>query len=212
MAGLELREAAPEAVSGQSSSTASSSSVALSPLFKLPRELRDYFYEYSFYSLYTPAPGGEYGIKITKNEGIPEPALLLTCKIIREEAVMQFYGQTRLNLVIHSYDPATMLLWNAKRVHLMRDYNLVAAVKFASRTGPISWDNLKRTLQLVHSGHHLFVTIGARGAPNYSEEEEFLQGMTSVARSMYYQEWDFVEDTLQMLRQGLVALNLHWAN
>lgn len=212
MADSELREAAPEVVSGQSDSTAASSSVALSPLFKLPRELRDYIYEYSFYSLYTPNGSREPDIKVTKDEGIPEPALLLTCKIVREEAVMLFYGQTRLNLVIHSYDPATMLLWSAKRVHLKREYNLTAATQNVSRAGPISWINLKRNLQLIHSGHHVFVTIGARGAPNYSAEEEFLQGMANVARSMYYEEWEFVEDILQMLRQGLVALNHHWAH
>ncbi|GAB7335040.1 hypothetical protein MBLNU13_g06898t1 [Cladosporium sp. NU13] len=206
------RPAVTQGASTPTNTPTSSFSVAHSPLFKSPRELRDYIYEYSFYSLYTPNGSGEYDIKVTKDEGLPEPALLLTCKTIREEAIMLLYGQDRLNLVIHSYDPAVMLLMNAERVYLKRDYNLTAAVQHASRAGPISWDNLKRTPQLVHSGHQLFVLIGARGVPNYSEEEEYLQGLTNVVRSMYYQKWDFVEDTLQMLRQGLVALNPNWAN
>ena len=204
--------AAPDVGSRLENSTTSHPSVAHSPLFKLPRELRDYIYEYSFYSLYTPGSDGEYRINVTKDEGIPEPALLLTCKIIREEAIMLLYGQYRFMLIIESHDPAVMLLWNAKMVHLQRDYNLVTASQGASRAGPRSWGNLKRTLQLVHSGHHLFVDMGERGAYNYSQEEEFLQGMFNVARSMYYEEWELVEDTLQMLRQGLVAMDRDWVN
>jgi hypothetical protein len=204
--------AAPDVESKPKSSTTSHPSVAHSPLFKLPRELRDYIYEYSFYSLYTPSGNGDQSIKVTKDEGIPEPALLLTCKIIREEAIPLLYGQYRFVLVIESHDPAVMLLWNAKLVHLQRDYNLVAAVQGASRAGPRSWANLKRTLQLAHSGHHLCAAMGERGAYNWSAEEEFLEGMFNVARSMYYEEWELVEDTLQMLRQGLVAMNRDWVN
>jgi hypothetical protein len=50
-----------------------------------------------------------------------------------------------------------------------------------------------------------------RDAPNFSGEEEFIRGMTNVAKAMDHEEWDVVEATLQMLRQGLVALNAGWA-
>lgn len=124
---------------------------------------------------------------------------------------MLFYGQSRLNLIVDCYDSAVMLLWNTKKVHLNRQYNVTAAAQGVSRIGTPSWNNLKRTLQLIHSGHNLFVVVGPRGAPNYSEQEEFIQGMTNVAGSMDHEEWDFAEDAFQMLRQGWVALNPKWA-
>lgn len=204
--------AAPDMGTIQVSSATSPSSVAHSPLFKLPRELRDYIYEYSFCSLYTTTRSGENGIRVTKEGGIPEPALLLTCKAIRDEAVPLFYGKTRFHFIVHSFDPAVMLLWNAKKAHLRRDYNLAAPGQGLTRTGFRSWSNLKRTLQLVHSGHQLFVAVGPRDSPNFSGQEEFIQGMTNVARSMDDKEWDVVEETLQMLRHGLFALNPNWAN
>lgn len=204
--------AAPDVASSEVSSATSPSSVAHSPLFKLPRELRDYIYEYSFCSLYTTTRSGEYGIRVTKEGGIPEPALLLTCKAIRDEAVPLYYGKTRFHLIVRSFDPAVMLLWNAKKAHLRLNYNLSAPWQGLTRTGVRSWDNLKRTLRLVHSGHKLFVAVGPRDGPNFNGQEEFIQGMTKVARSMDDEDWDVVEDTLQMLRHGLVALNPNWAN
>jgi hypothetical protein len=203
---------ASHAGSSQENNTIAASSVAHSPLFKLPRELRDYIYEYSFDSLYTPSGNGEDKIKVTKEGGIPEPALLLTCKTIREEAIILFYGRSRFTLVSHSYDPAVMLLWNAKREHLKRGYNLAGCVQGLSRVGPRRWDHLKRTLQLIHKGHHLFVAEVPRHDPDFSGEEEFIRGMCIVASSMCRYEWDEAEAALQMLRQGLVALNPRWAD
>lgn len=192
--------------------TIAASSVAHSPLFKLPRELRDYIYEYSFCSLYTPTGTGEDHIEVTKERGIPEPALLLTCKAVREEALVLFYGRSRFNLLSYSYDPAVMLLWNAKMAHLRRVYKLPTPAQGLCRVGPRRWDNLKRTLQLIHGHHHLFVAVVPRDAPNFSEEDEFIRGMTNVAKAMDYEDWDVVEATLQMLRQGLVALHARWAD
>lgn len=205
-------EAAPEVAASPESIATSPSSVARSPLFKLPRELRDYIYEYSFCSLYTPRRSGECGIRVTKEGGIPEPALLLTCKAIRDEVVPLYYGKTRFHFIVHSFDPAVMLLWNAKKAHLRLNHNLSAPGQGLTRTGVRSWSNLKRTLQLVHSGHKLFVAVGPRDGPNFNGQEEFIQGMINVARSMDDKEWDLVEDTLQMLRHGLVALHPDWAN
>jgi len=202
---------ASDAVPSLESSTTSLSSVAHSVLFKLPRELRDYIYEYSFYDLYTTARNGKCAINVTKNRGIPEPAIMLTCKTVRDEALMLYYSQPRFNLMVRSFDPTVMLLWNAKKLRLRQDYNLATPGQDISRSGPKGWSNLKRTLQLIHSGHRLFVDVGPRGGPRYSEQEEFIQGMARVAWSMNRMPWDVVETTLQMLRHGLVALDSQWA-
>jgi hypothetical protein len=207
-----LKTPASHAVSSLKNNTIAASSVAQSPLFKLPRELRDHIYEYSFSGLYTPTGNGEEHIRVTKERGIPEPALLLTCKTIREEAIVLFYSRSRFNLVSHSYDPAVLLLWEAKREHLKRGYNLAGCVQGLTRVGPRRWDNLKRTLQLIHKGHHLFSAEVRRDDPLFSGEDEFIRGMFIVACSMGRYEWDEAEATLQMLRQGLVALHPRWAD
>ena len=211
-AGPEL--AAPDADSKLKSSTTTPSSVAHSPLFKLPRELRDSIYEFSFNSLHESIEtyyGEQHLIKVTKDRGIPEPALLSTCKVVRDEAVMLFYGRDRFAIVFDSYDPAAMLLWNAKTLHLNLNYNLVAPSRGALRTGGRSWDNLKRSLQLHHSGHTLSMEIYPRDSPEYREEDEFIQGMFRTARAMEEYEWEDVEEILQMLRLGLAALHYRWA-
>jgi hypothetical protein len=89
------------------------SSVKDSPLFKLPQELRDVIYE-SSYSTETYAT-------VTKEAGIPEPGLLSTCKVIRQEAIAVFYGETRPNFIIESDDPAVLLLWDGKKKYLARE-------------------------------------------------------------------------------------------
>lgn len=111
-------------VSSLEGSSASSPSVAHSSLFKLPRELRDYIYEYSFCSLYTTYREGVRGIEMNKQGGIPEPALLFTSRILREEAATLFYGRRRFFIFIDSYDPAIMVLWKQKRQRLTQAHGL----------------------------------------------------------------------------------------
>lgn len=95
-----------KAVNMQDSSS-TSSSIDHSPLFKLPRELRDNIYEYAVYS------EDDDGIcTVTRRRGIPEPPLLFTCNIIREEAVEVFYSVNifRVNLLRDDLHPAAKLL------------------------------------------------------------------------------------------------------
>lgn len=118
------------------------SSVAQIILFELTRELRDYIYEYAF-------SGPRY--QVTKHGGIPKPALLLTCKVIRDDASLTFYGdEKRLILEIASYDPAVLQPWCTKQKQLQKTHVIKLPKANHRHSGPRSWNNLKRTLQLRH--------------------------------------------------------------
>lgn len=75
---------------------------------ELAPELRLIVYEYALY-----LDDGVIGVNETA--GIPEPALLLTSKTIRHEALPIFYTRNTLHLLIHSYTPATPLLIHRKQ-------------------------------------------------------------------------------------------------
>jgi hypothetical protein len=153
------------------------SAVTHSPLFKLPRELRDYIYEYAFCN-------GRHRLLVTKVGGIPEPALLLTCKIIRDEAVMLFYGRRRLKLIINSYDPAVMKLWLLKHQRLSRAYNLDPAIPSFRHIGPRNWDNLMTFLQLRHSNQLGSLYCDPPGSPRYNDERFFVMGLFKAVMEM----------------------------
>jgi hypothetical protein len=188
-----------------------SSSVAHSPLFKLPRELRDYIYEYSFCNLYTTYDDGSRAIEITKEAGIPEPALLVTSKILREEAAALFYGHTRLALAIDSYDPAVMLLWKQKSQHLTQSCGLTPARLFSySHDGPREWDNLKLMLRLYLAEKVQALYAYPPSSPEYDAEERFIYGLFKAVRRMRCHPWQAVEPVLDMLRPGLIALHPEW--
>lgn len=176
--------------------------MAHSILFKLAREFRDYIYEYSFC-------GPRYDV--TKHGGIPEPALLLTCKIVRDEAIPLFYGgDKRLRLVVNSYDPAVLVLWNMKFAQLARVHAFRPAKVDLRHIGIRNWDNLKWALQL-HSAKKISPLNGAPpGSPRYTDERFFIKGLFQVVEEMKDRPWEAVEAVLDMLRPGLVKLHRDW--
>jgi hypothetical protein len=181
-----------------------SSSVDQSPLFRLPPELRDMIYEYAF-STNTCA-------RVTKEAGILEPALLSTCKVVRDEAIAVFYGQERLILVVRSYDPSVMLLWDFKRRYLARNYDLVPARPKILHQGAPMWVKLRLSLQLYH-GRKLRALLYAspQGTPNYDEQKLFIGGLFEAVRAMRDRPWEEVRGVLDRLRPGLVGLDNRWA-
>lgn len=94
-------------------------SIADSPPFKLPPELRNRIYEYTFASLGN-------SIIIKQENGIPEPSLLASCKIIRREAIGIFYSPdvNDLEITIDSFHPARVTLWARKRILLKQQYGV----------------------------------------------------------------------------------------
>ena len=193
--------AAPNA-STQDNGSAYASSVAHSILFKLPRELRDYVYEYAFCGL---------RFNVTKHGGVPEPALLLACKVIRDEAVPLFYcREKRLTLDVVSYDPAVLELWTTKRINLQRSHGIPALSVNLRRIGVRNWNNLKRILQFSHANRISYFRRRSPDSPRYTNEKFFISGLSKVAAEMDNRSWEAVEAVLDMLRPGLVKLHRDW--
>lgn len=180
----------------------SSSSVAHSPLFKLPPELRDIIYDYAFSR---PAL-----MAVTKEAVIPEPPLLFTCKTVRAEAIKPFYERPRFLLVVHSHDSAVMMLWLEKGRALMRAYKAYIAPQECWYSGPRSWSNLKRSLQLHSQNPEMSLDAGVAGSPGWTDEAAFIQGLFQMTRAMKDQAWEKVEGILDMLRLGLVKFDWDW--
>lgn len=78
------------------------SSVAESPLFKLPPELRTMIYRFALID--------DQEIAITESGGFPEPELLSVCKTVRSEAYKVFYYENIFCCVVEHFSPVTLLL------------------------------------------------------------------------------------------------------
>lgn len=98
----------------------STRSIADSPLFRLPPELRNRIYEYAVLS------PGDPMININEDNGIPEPSLLASCKTTRREAIGIFYSPSfnDVRMTIDSFHPAMVIIWARKRIVLAQQYGL----------------------------------------------------------------------------------------
>lgn len=88
------------------------SSVAHSPLFKLSAELRN-----TIYRLVLVEDHDECFVEpvvVDNVNGIPEPGLLLSNKIVRSEALGIFYYENHWDCEVRNYDPAPVLLLQSK--------------------------------------------------------------------------------------------------
>lgn len=88
------------------SQTQSPSSVAESPLFKLPPELRTMIYRFALID--------DEEVVVTEAGGVPEPALLSVCKNVRSETYKVFYYENDFCCEIQQLSPATLRLADRK--------------------------------------------------------------------------------------------------
>jgi len=187
-------------------------SSASSPLMNLAAELRLLIYEYAVY-----LDNGV--IEVNEAAGIPEPALLLTCKEIRHEALPIFYTQNTLHLLIHSYSPATPLLIHRKQEAILEQYQYYIFVSHIVLDGPANWRNL---LAWLRHGHESDSPVGivqvapplkteyGLGALERAKELTVVAGLFDVVGLLDDVRWDVVEETLGMLRYALAAFDDDW--
>lgn len=180
--------------------------IAASPLFKLPAELRLQIYGYAQYS-------NDDGIcEITQKGGIPEPALLFTCKAARHEGIAVFYTVNSIRLVAESYHPAVHNLFLRKVASISKS---IAHVKWLDveigTSGRRNFQNLTLWLQYVHSGKSLKPCPEDPQAPAEVEAEpNFVDSLFRIAAGMKDRPWADVERVVNGLRGGLIALNREW--
>lgn len=180
---------------------------ARSTLYRLSPELRNRVYSYAL------APDGKFRV-VTIENGIPEPAVLFTCKHIRKEAIGIFYNENKFLLTMRDYHPAVQLLWNRKTDALSHNINISKKVYWTKERGVKHWNNLKKSLRVIHSQRIEIEdqeNFDTDLSTNAREEENFRVGLEIMASMMKSQPWQQVEKVVDSLRIGLIKINRAWA-
>lgn len=172
----------------------------------LPPELRTRIYNYALYE--------KRGVMISKAGGIPEPGLLRASKTVRDEALGIYYTANTVGVVINSYDFTIDKLLFAKFRALARTYGRFRPPRLMRHhPGTPNWKNLKKGLRMQHEDK-LFRTgtLDAEGQLSNSRPEiRIIYGMITAVRAMRASKWEDVEQTLELLRSGLIAIDPEWA-
>lgn len=178
-------------------------SVAKSPLFDLPPEIRNTIYRYVLVKTRN--------IAITKSRGIPEPALLLVSKLVRSETYELFYIENKFKCVVIQFDPACIMLANRRWSALSRIPGtildpIINGLALDLR-GRRNWKNLVAWFRFVHQ-----VTCCGRPARPHDDdaEESLMSGLFETLMhgpGMTASALDFL---LQSMRPTFVKLHQDW--
>lgn len=126
------------------------SSVSHSPLFRLSAELRNTIYRLVLVED-CDSWGCEQPVVIDKDSGIPEPALLLSNKIIRSEALGIFYHENDFDCQVRNFHPAPVLLLQSKlKMPFSKHPMLISITSIHRDVSYGTWDNLVSWLHLCH--------------------------------------------------------------
>jgi len=180
---------------------------------KLPAELRNTIYEYALRT-------DDGTIEISEQIGIPEPALLLTNKSIRAEALSIFYSQNIVSLLIDSYSPSVPLLIHNKQEAILSQYKFKIPVSHVTLNGSTNWHNLMAWLRHFHEADDPVAIIKLDpplktgeyelGAKEVDKEETVIAGLFQMVSYMDDVHWDDVDETLGMMRYALAAFDWDW--
>lgn len=180
-------------------------SVAWSPLFKLPPELRNYIYEFAVNL------SDKYGYrKVTKEAGIPEPPLLSTCKAIRKEAIGIFYANNKFRVDVHDFDPAVYHLF-VRKDKTLSSYNCRIGILHMDPDRHRRWGNLLRWLRQHHAGNIPRPRFGLTFMRRFSVlEMVFIETLFMITSGSRGRPWDEVRVVLMGLHYGLRGINVGW--
>ena len=176
-------------------------SVAKSPLFKLPAELRNMVYRYAIVT--------DDRVLINKSLGIPEPGLLSVRKILRSETCTMFHLENKFTCVSRDYDPAAVLLVCRK----FQDSSLAASLRKVGSIdveihhyGLRNWMNMVAWLHLCHQS----ACCGLHRKDNASAEEQLLIGLFEIASDGPSITTDALDFLLESVRPALTRLEPGW--
>jgi hypothetical protein len=187
-------------------------SVARSPFFtKFQPEIRLQIYKYALFI----ANDDGYCV-VTKEKGIPEPPLLLTCKAIRKEAIETFYHQNWFLLVLKDWDPAADVLMTRKtRLLGFNELDFLQHCDEGRR-----WANLLKWLRFYHAGeaHALGPQPSKKMFPSEGGDRPmigpakwgFIDSMFKIVAAMKEKPWEEARKIIEGLRIGLYVLEPGW--
>lgn len=170
--------------------------------WKLPPELRTRIYEYALYQ-----PGW---CLLTKQHGIPEPALLLTCKFTRKEALGIFYAETNFRVDAPAFDPALYKMF-ARKDKIHPSYNHAVVSVYMDPLLPRHWQNLLAWLERHHAGNLPQPWLHGNFTLRFTVQEAgFIASLFAITSGLRERSWSEVEAVLVGLHSGLRALHGEW--
>jgi hypothetical protein len=185
----------------------STSSVARSPLFKLSPELRNRIYRLVLVAD-TWAPTVDWQVVVDKANGIPEPALLLSNKIVRSETYGIFYYENDFLCIVSDCDPAPIFLLQAKFTMPFRDHPTDIEVVRDHSGG--NWKNLVSWLHMCHRGECAGLTRQEEVPPEERGETRLLDGLFTVATDCPEMSPSTLQKVIEPMRGALEAHDPYW--
>lgn len=172
----------------------------------LPAELRTRIYTYALYE--------KRGVMISKAGGVSEPALLRASKTVPHEALGIYYTVNTVGVVIDSFDFTVDKLLSAKIRALARTYGgFRLPMLMVHYPGIPNWKCLENGLRMHHEDNFFRTgTLDTKRQLSAGRPElKVIYGMIAVVRAMKSSKWEDVEQTLELLRSGLIAIDQRWA-
>jgi hypothetical protein len=183
--------------------TALPPTVTQSNLLQLPPELRIRIYEYVLHQ-----PGW---CTVTRHHGIPEPPLLLACKLTRKEALGIFYSMNLFRVDAPFFDPKLYNLFVRKdRKHETYDRRVVGV--HMDLRPPRHWRNLLAWLEGHHAGRLPRPWLQRNFTLRFSAQEaDSIASLFMITAGSRGRSWWEVEAVLVGLLSGLRALHVGWS-
>ncbi|KAK6431012.1 hypothetical protein LTR95_012826 [Oleoguttula sp. CCFEE 5521] len=176
-------------------------SIASSRLFtKLSGKLRNIIWKFALV--------GPHAIQFTR-QGVQEPGLLTTCRLVRAEAGSVFYHENNSNLNCENFDSTSVVLAERKAELFsmrLRDPLFRYRVRL-SITGTPHWANYILWMRRLHGQHKLCYS---RITPNGTLGKVSLWTMSQIVKTMRTEPWAKVEQLLKLHRPMLVKCNSAW--
>ncbi|KAK3686675.1 hypothetical protein LTR37_019606 [Vermiconidia calcicola] len=163
-------------------------------LLALPGELRNKIWRYT---LVEPVK-----INVTTT-GPGDPAVIRTCKSVRNEARAIYYRENDFRLHVRNYNGAAFLPFFYQYARWPK---VTRSQVFFSMTGLPNWDNLVAWLK---SSDTSVGTVPDLDNPK-SSIEHIVGGAMRIVDAMKYLPWQYKEEALQGFYQGLKGTCSRW--
>lgn len=177
--------------------------VAHSPLFKLPPELRCMIYHFALVSD-TVNP-----VLITESGGIPEPGLLSVNKLLRSETFAIYYQENHFRFIVSHYNDAAIRLavGKANSTFSPCSFDLTDGTwQVAVQTHQRNWKNLVSWLRACQQS----VSGGLSRSGSDKKEEKLIEALFAVVYNKPEVTPRALDAVLEAMRPALVAHHADW--
>ncbi|KAK3722638.1 hypothetical protein LTR37_002208 [Vermiconidia calcicola] len=142
--------------------------------------------------------------------GVPEPALLLTCKQIRAEGGQIYYSERAFSIHISDYDTAVAVKWTRRHRLIREDYKIDAKCRVVN-TGYPHWVNLVSWLERLFNEEVFLRAFFPSQAPAGTSTGLLTIGaMFASVQAMRGQPWSRVKTLLDEQHHILISIDKQW--